>query len=247
MKFRRPKIYFLQFLLIPIRIIVAVPLIVFFLLFLNALKALISLSGLLLLYGLVWLLDRFVWPGLLQMPDGIFILLVILTYIFLFYVLPRVFDSGPVPIKTEPPAAPKRGLYDVIFDFVFEAKYIEPAIEIYGRSFPEPKFEDYGLEAEQYFSYNRRFSLEGFEFTVPLLSSFIAGYVAHSRVAAPNHLYIGISVFIFMCLTMVTFEQIYARRYPQYFKVKNYNRAKKIYDSIQEQLRKERFRPKRNG
>jgi hypothetical protein len=41
---------------------------------------------------------------------------------------------------------------------------------------------------------------------------------------------------------VVGFEQINSRKYAQYDKVKNYNRARKIYDSIEEHVRKQRFR-----
>jgi hypothetical protein len=233
-------------LLIPVRIVVAVPLITAFLLILNALKTLIGLSGFILFYGLLWLLDRFVWPGLLNMPDGLFILPVILTYVLLFYVVRRISDSS-TPIKTKLPTPNKKGAYDALFDFVFEAKYIEPAIEIYGPNFQKPTFEEYGLQAEEYYAYNRRFSLSGFEFPITVFSGIIAGYLASSRVTAPTHIYVAVGVAIIACLVVVSAEQINSRKYAQYHRVKNYDRAKKIYDSIEEQVRKERFRLRRNA
>jgi hypothetical protein len=150
MEYRRPKIYFIQFLLIPVRIILAVPLFTAFLLVLNVLKALIGASGFIVFYGLIWILDRFVWPGLLNIPGWLFTLLVILTYVLLFYGAHRIWGSS-TPIKTKPTAPSKKtAYYDAFFDFIFEAKYIEPAIEIYGPSFPKPIFEDFDLEAEDY-------------------------------------------------------------------------------------------------
>jgi len=245
MEFRRPKIYFTQFLLIPVRIIVAVPLIIGFVLFLNVTKALFGLSGFLLLYGVVWLLDRTIWPGLLGMRDGVFVLLVIATYVLLFYGLRRMSDSQPI-VKPKP-NPPERTLYDSFFEFVFDAKYIEPAVEIYGPNFPKPTFEQFGLEAEQYYAYNRRFSLSGFEFPLTLFSGLIAGYFASKIFPPPQHIYVGFTVSILVCAVSIGFEQLNSRRYPQFYKVKNYNRAKKIYDSIEEHLRRERVRLKFNG
>jgi hypothetical protein len=243
MEFRRPKIYFHQFLL-PIRILVGVPYFILFLLFLNVLKALTTMSGILLTYGVVWVLDRFVWPGLLDMPGGLFVVLVILTYVGLFYGLNRLSDSQPV---IKPPRPAKHTSHDKFYDFLFEAKYIEPAIEIYGRDFKKPTFEEYGMVAEDYYSYNRRFSFEGFEFTLPLVCGFIAGIVASKNNLTQYSAHLGISVFIILCSALVIFEQLHSRNYPQHYKVKNYNRSKKIYESIQEDLRHEKFRLKRRS
>jgi hypothetical protein len=114
MEFRRPKIYFHQFLLLPVRILVGVPYFIILLLLLNVLKALTSLSGFLLVYGVVWVLGRFVWPGLLEMPRGVFVLLVIHAYAGLIYGFSRLSDFRPV---IKPP--PKYSSQDKLYDFLF--------------------------------------------------------------------------------------------------------------------------------
>jgi hypothetical protein len=242
MEFRRPKIYFHQFLLLPVRLLIGVPYFITFLLVLNVLKALTSLSGVLLVWGVLWLVSRFVWPGILDMPTGIYVLLVILAYVGLFYALNRFWDSRPV---IKPP--PKYGSQDRLYDFLFEANYIEPAIEIYGRDFQKPTFEEYGMVAEDYYSYNRRFSFEGFQFTLPVLLGFISGIVASKANLTPYYVHLGIIVFVITCSALVRFEQLHSRKYTQHHKVKNYNRAMKIYESIQEHLRHEKFRLKRKS
>jgi hypothetical protein len=78
---RRPRIYFHQFLLLPVRILVGIPYFIILLLVLNVLKALTSLSGVLLVYGVLWVVGRFVWPSILDMPTGVIVLLVIVAYV----------------------------------------------------------------------------------------------------------------------------------------------------------------------
>jgi hypothetical protein len=237
MEYRRPKIYFIQFLLIPVRIIIAVPLIIGFLLVLNALKALIALSGFIVFYGLIWLLDRFVWPGVLNIPEWLFTILVILTYVLLFYGAHRL--SSATPIKTKPTPS-KKGAYEAFFEFIFEAKYIEPAIEIYGPSFPKPTFEDFDLEAEEYYAYNRRFTVRELEFVISVGGAFVAGFIASYYT---EHIYaVGIIAFFIVLPSVIICDQLYSRTYPQYPKVRDYNRAKKIYDSIQTDIRTARIK-----
>jgi hypothetical protein len=124
---------------------------------------------------------------------------------------------------------------------VFEAKYQDSPYDLYGPTFPEPRFEDFELEAEDYYAYNGRFSLREWEFVISVASAFAAAFVA-SYYVPERKFVIAILTGVIVLPSIILFERFYSRTYPQYQKVRDYNRAKKIYESIQTEIRMTRIK-----
>jgi len=122
---------------------------------------------------------------------------------------------------------------------LFDAKYQDSPYDLYGPTFPGPRLQDFDLESEEYYAYNRRFSFREWEFVISVASAFIAGFVA-SYYLPERKFAIGITTGVIILPCLILFDQWYSRTYAQYPKVRDYNRAKKIYESIQTEIRKRR-------
>lgn len=129
-------------------------------------------------------------------------------------------------------------------------KYKYGFLEIFGSNFKEPQFSDFDLTKEQYYSYNRRFKFD----LIAMLLSWGAVFGTmywygsrHSERGVLVALFIltlagtaGLSVYSLMLLA----NNAIARRYPQHIHVRNYDRAKRIYEGIQKELREKQLKQK---
>src|SRR5437868_4797045 len=173
--YQSPTRYYLQYLLIPIRLLLFLPLFAC-LIILNLLaQTILAVIGLIatgVLVGSGWLIDTYIWHGFSKSPIAalLAVLLIYPTYNGVGYCIGKIIEQFAwMPGLKEFSASLSEKIgnwWDRAVTFVFEAKYKQSPLDIYGPDFPEPTFAEFNLDKEEYYAYNRRFSLEGFEFSI---------------------------------------------------------------------------------
>jgi hypothetical protein len=130
----------------------------------------------------------------------------------------------------------------------YSHKYKKSFIFLHGTDFKEPTFDEFNLKAEDYYSYNRRFRLND------ISAIFIAEMVGGSAFlfknsfgveSSSNKILMIVTAIVAAILTyyVVKFADNYLdKRLPQHIAVQEYKHAKKIYDSVQNEIRENKFR-----
>jgi hypothetical protein len=83
--------------------------------------------------------------------------------------------------------------------------------------------------------------LREWEFVISVAGGFIAGFIA-SYYIPERKFAIGIFTAVIILPCVIVFERWYSRTYAQFEKVRDYNKAKKIYESIQTEIRRARVK-----
>jgi hypothetical protein len=119
---------------------------------------------------------------------------------------------------------------------------------LYGENYKEPTFEDFGLKAEDYYAYNRRFQLDILKMILQFGTLFGVAYLRAKQIPERGFiplLIIGVpgvaAAFVVHILFTIVNEHL-SRKWPQHEKVEAYERAKTIYRKIEEEIRERGFR-----
>lgn len=138
------------------------------------------------------------------------------------------------------------GLGTNLFDY--SHKYKRSYVSLYGKDFKEPIFDEFNLKAEDYYSYNRRFRLNDIETFFIAVAAVGSAFIFRNLFgleSISNKILMLIVAIIAATFThcIVKFIDDYLdRRLPQHFAVQKYKQAKKIYDSVQSEVRENKFR-----
>jgi len=134
----------------------------------------------------------------------------------------------------------KQGLMLSNFSRRFNISYIER----YGKNFKHPEFDDYDLEKEEFYSYNRRFTID--TEVIPLF--FMLFILIFLLNIAENKSFVEIFMyFIFSAIASIVVKCIIlsinnrlSKKFPQHEKVKAYVKARDIYKKIQEEIQEDK-------
>jgi hypothetical protein len=121
-------------------------------------------------------------------------------------------------------------------------------IKLYGASFPEPTFEQFGMKPEDYYAYNNRFQFDLSKMILMFGTLFGIMYL-RSRQIPERGLIPGLKIAIpaaiaalGMHLLLTFINHQLSKKWPQYGRVQAYNKAEKIYRKIEEETREKRFK-----
>lgn len=120
-------------------------------------------------------------------------------------------------------------------------------IAMYGSDFKKPKLEDFGLIPEEYYAFNRRKNLNGLKDLLPLgvvcVVIFLSSKFFKERgfILAVIMLSIALSLALLVRCLIIWLDDKLARRWPQYNKIKAYNKSLIIYKAIEDELREIRL------
>jgi len=130
-----------------------------------------------------------------------------------------------------------KGLLLVEYSKRFKKSYIA----IYGSDFKCPEFDDFNLEPEEYFSYNRRFTIDSefipflfIPFTLILLLNITTKRGLGVMVVC---LLIAFSIYFLVKYIIIRINNLLSKKYSQHEKVLAYAKALNIYKIIQEELK----------
>lgn len=130
----------------------------------------------------------------------------------------------------------------------FSEKYKYGYLRLLGPDYKKPRYNDFGFTEEQYYAYNRRFSLDVigtiFSWGAALGTMYWYGTMFPEKGFIPMLAAAGLAgsagggtYLIFHLL-----DNALASRYPQHKGVRQYNKAKRIYDAIQTEERHRRIK-----
>jgi hypothetical protein len=130
-----------------------------------------------------------------------------------------------------------RGLLLIEFSKRFNRSYIA----LYGTDFKRPEFHDFGLEPEEYYSYNSRFTIdkEVVPFLFIPLSLILLLNTSDQRGFGVMIIYLlfAICIFIVVKLIIIKINNRLSKKLPQHEKVVAYTKALQIYKSVQQEIK----------
>ncbi len=131
-----------------------------------------------------------------------------------------------------------KGLLLMEYSRPFNKSYIAT----YGEDYKHPSFSDYGLEPENYYSYNRRFKIDSelIPFlAIPITLLFVLNHsTERGFVAMILFLLIATSIYFIVKLIIKTINKHLSKTFPHYEKVTSYAKALSIYKKIQDEIKK---------
>lgn len=122
-------------------------------------------------------------------------------------------------------------------------KFKKSFIAKYGTDVEKPRFEDFDLEPDDYYEYNRRFRLGDIGILIVVGFGFGAAFLFKNLVGFESELNRVVILAITIGVAIVTYRGIkfidtsMDKSVPQFESVQKYIKAKQIYDSVQEELR----------
>jgi hypothetical protein len=130
-----------------------------------------------------------------------------------------------------------KGLLLIKFSKRFNRSYIA----LYGSDFKHPELNDFGLEPEEYYSYNRRFTIDTevvpFLF-IPLSLIFLLNTTTQRGFGVMIiYLLFAICIFIVVKFIIIQINNRLSKKLPQHEKVVAYTKALQIYKSVQEEIK----------
>jgi hypothetical protein len=114
-------------------------------------------------------------------------------------------------------------------------------LQKYGRNYKRPTFEDFGLEQNEYFSYNRRFVID--EYLVAILTIALTILLSLKIIKDSSPIKLTIIFVIVTVNTLIVRFLVkglnihFAKKYPQHSKVVEYSTALKIYQNVQAEIK----------
>ncbi len=132
-----------------------------------------------------------------------------------------------------------KGLLLVEFSRRFNKSYIA----LYGSDYKRPEFDDFDLEPEEYYSYNRRLTIdtEVVPFVFIPLTIMLLNNSTNTRGFGIMIIYllIAISVFLVVKSIIIQINNRLSKKYSQHEKVVAYTKALHIFKSVQEEIKED--------
>jgi hypothetical protein len=114
-------------------------------------------------------------------------------------------------------------------------------IQKYGKDYKKPTFEDFGLEQNEYFSYNRRFVID--EYLVTILTIALTLFISIKIIKESSLIKLLITLVIATVNTLIVrflvkaLNKHFAKKFPQHSKVVEYSTALEIYNNVQAEIK----------
>ena len=114
-------------------------------------------------------------------------------------------------------------------------------IQKYGKDYKKPTFEDFGLEQNEYFSYNRRFVID--KYIVTILTIGLTLFISIKIINESSLIKLLITLVIATVNTLIVRHLVkalnihFAKKFPQHSKVVEYSTALKIYNNVQAEIK----------
>jgi hypothetical protein len=123
----------------------------------------------------------------------------------------------------------------------FSRRFNKSYVALYGSDFKRPEFDDFGLEPEEYYSYNRRFTID--TEVVPFLFIPLTLILLHNTTTKRGFgfmivcLLFAICIFIVVKFIILQINIRLSKKLPQHEKVVAYTKALHIFKSVQEEIK----------
>lgn len=246
----RPKHYPVQYLLIPVRVLLGIPFILLLKIYILIGRSLIAGAFVLvtfIVFGSGRLVETYIWPGLFDSSIlatvGTIVVLLVLAGITWTVTkqIKRLRKFQSITQGKHALGKKFNRVWDFAFGFLFEAQYKQSYAELFGPKFPEPTFEQFELEKEDYYAFNRRFSLKELTIGIAAVTGLGVSWLLFRDSPLVLRFAAWLLIAIAAAVILLCFEKWQISRYPQGLKSIEYAYALTAYRSIQEELRKAQF------